>query len=73
MRYLIEPRDMDYGKSYGFLTFAKNIGKNISSKYSQKLVDTAKKCATDAIKTTSKREIQKKIRRKSRFYWQENY
>ena len=33
--------------------------KNISSKYSQKLVDRAKKFATDAIKTLSKTEIQK--------------
>ena len=46
-------------KGYRFLSFAKNIGKNISSKYSQKLVDSTKKSATDAIKTASKREIQK--------------
>ena len=56
---LIEPRDRRYVKDYGFLSFAKNIGKNISNKYSQKLVDTAKKSATDAIKTASKRAIQK--------------
>ena len=31
----------------------------MSNKYSQKLVDTAKNSATDAIKTASKREIQK--------------
>ena len=31
----------------------------MSNKYSQKLVDTAKKSATDAIKTASKRAIQK--------------
>ena len=41
----IEPRD------YGFLSFAKNIGKNISNKYSQKLIDSAKKSVTDARKT----------------------
>ena len=46
-------------KVYGFLSFVKNIGKNISSKYSQKLVDIAKKSATDATKNTSKRAIQK--------------
>ena len=55
----IEPRDRKCVKGYGFLSFAKNIGKNISNKYSQKLVDTAKKSATDAIKTASKRAIQK--------------
>ena len=59
MRYSIEPRDRIYVKGYGFLSFAKNIGKSLSNKYSQKLIDTAKKSTTDAIKTTSKRTIQK--------------
>ena len=31
----------------------------MSSKYSQKLIESAKKSATDAIKTASKRAIQK--------------
>ena len=35
MHYSIEPEDRRYVKGYGFLSFAKNIGKNISSKYSQ--------------------------------------
>ena len=59
MHYSIEPKDRRYVKDYGFLSFDKNIGKNISSTYSQKLVDNAKKSATDAIKTASKRAIQK--------------
>ena len=59
MRYLTEPRDRRYVKGYGFLPFAKNIGKNISSKYSQKLVDRPKKSAADTVKTASKRAIQK--------------
>ena len=59
MRYSIEPRDRIYVKGYGFLSFAKDIGKNLSNKYSQKLTDTAKKSTTDAIKTASKRAIQK--------------
>ena len=42
-----------------FLSFAKNIGKNVSNKYSQKLLDNAKKSTIDEIKTTSKRAIQK--------------
>ena len=54
MRYSIEPRDRIYVKGYGFLSFAKN-----SNKYSQKLLDSAKKSTTDAIKTASKRAIQK--------------
>ena len=59
MRYSIEPKDRIYVKGYGFLSFAKNMGKNLSNKYSQKLLDTAKKSTTDAIKTASKRAIQK--------------
>ena len=60
MCYSIQPRDRRYVKGYGFLSFTKNIGKNISNKYSQKLVDSAKKSTTDAIKTASRRAIQKK-------------
>ena len=59
MRYSIEPRDRIYVKGYGFLSFAKNMGKNLSNKCSEKLFDTAKKSTTDAIKTVSKRAIQK--------------
>ena len=43
MRYPIEPRERRYVKGYGFLYFAENIGRNLSNKYGQKLVDTAKK------------------------------
>ena len=59
MRYSIEPRDRIYVKRYGFLSFAKNIGKNLSNKHSQEIIFTAKKHTTDAIKTASKRAIQK--------------
>ena len=59
MRYSIEPRDRIHVKGYGFMSFAKNIGKNLSNKYSQKIIDTTKKSATDAIKTVSQRAIQK--------------
>ena len=55
MRYSIEPRDGVYVKGYGFMSLAKSM----SNKYGKKLVDTAKKSATDAIKTASKRAIQK--------------
>ena len=50
MRYSIEPRDRVYVKGYGFLSFAKSLGKNVSNKYGQKLLDSAKKSTTDAIK-----------------------
>ena len=59
MRYSIEPRDRIYVKGYGFLSFAKNMGKSWSNKDGQKPLDGAKKSTTDAIKTASKRAIQK--------------
>ena len=59
MRYSIKPRYRWYVTGYGFLSFAKSMGKNLSNKYGQKLVDSAKKSTTDAIKTASKRVIQK--------------
>ena len=54
MRYSIETRDRIYVKGYGFLSFDKNMGKNLSNKYGQKLFDSTKKSTTDAIKTASK-------------------
>ena len=49
-----------------FLSFARNIGthatkvaKNMSNEYGGKFADTAKKSAANAIKTASKRAIQK--------------
>ena len=42
-----------------FCLFAENIGKNLSNKYGQKLLDSAKKSTMDAIKTASKRAIKK--------------
>ena len=59
MRYSIEPKNRIYLKGYELLSFAKNIGKNLSNKYSQKLLDTAKKFTTNAIKSVSERAIQK--------------
>ena len=66
MGYSIEPKDRIYVKGYGFLYFAKNMGrhankvaKNLNNKYCQKLLDSAKTSTTDAIKTASKRSIQK--------------
>ena len=57
MKYSIETRDRIYMKRYGFLSFAKNMGKRLSNKYGQKLVDSANKSTADAIKTASKRAI----------------
>ena len=57
MRYSIEPRDTIYVKGYGILSFAKNMGRNLSNKFRQKLLDNVKKSTTYAIKTASLRAI----------------
>ena len=65
--FSFQPRDPIFVKGYGFLSIAKNmskndgknISKNLSGKYSQKLLNHAKQSATDALKTISKRAIQK--------------
>ena len=61
MRYSIEPRERRYVKRYGFLSFARNLGthatkvaKNLNNKYCQKLADSAKKSAADALKIVGK-------------------
>ena len=61
MRYWIEPRNRIYVEGYGFLYFAKNMGKSLSNKYGQKPLDSAKKSTTDAIKAASKTAIQKQL------------
>ena len=61
MGYSIQSRDRIFVKGYGFFSFVKNISKNVgkkinkylSGKHSQKLVDHAKKSATDVFKTAS--------------------
>ena len=60
IRYSIEPRERRYAsfpKKVG--THATKVAKNLSNIYDQKLADTAKKSAIDALKTTGKRAIQK--------------
>ena len=65
--YSFQPKDRIFVKGYGFFSFAKNMGKNIgksksknlSGKHSQKLLNHAKRSATESLKTTSKRVIQK--------------
>ena len=74
MHYSVQPRDRIFVKGCGFLSFAKNMAKNIGTNISknlrgkygsgmlvvrQKLLDHAKKSAKDALKTSSKRVIQK--------------
>ena len=66
-RYSVQPRDRIFVKGFGFLSFAKNIGKKIgkniskslSSKYSQELLDHAKQSPTDALKLLQKVSFKK--------------
>ena len=60
-RYSTKPRDKYniYVKGYRLLSFAKNMGKNLSNKYGQIFIDGAKKSTTDAIKIASRTAIQK--------------
>ena len=67
MWYSVQATDQIFVKGYGFLAFSKsinkNIGKNISKhlsgKYSPKPLDHTKQSATDALKISSKRVIEK--------------
>ena len=46
MGYSVQPRDQTFAEGYGFLSFAKNIGKNISinlsNRYSQQRLNQLK-------------------------------
>ena len=67
IHYSVQPRDRIFVKGYGFCSFSKNVGKNIgkiisknlSGKYSEKLLHHRKQSASDALKTVSRRKIQK--------------
>ena len=68
-QYSIKPKDQIFVRGYGFLFFAKHIGKtlvtnickNLSIKYSQNLIDHAKQSTADSVKTASKQPIQKAV------------
>ena len=55
MRYSTEPKSRKYVKRCGVLSFAKKFG----DKYGKNLMDTATKTEIDAVKTASKRLVQK--------------
>ena len=61
--YSVQPRNRIFAKGYRFLSFARNMIKtkikNLSRKYSKKLPDHTNQSASDALKTVSKRAIQK--------------
>ena len=55
MRYSFESKYRKHVKGYGFFSCAKKFSGNLSNKFSQKLLDTAKKSLTHAIKTAWER------------------
>ena len=55
MRYSTQPKFKKYVKWYGFLSFARKYG----DKFGKKLIDIATKKGIDAVKTASKRVVQK--------------
>ena len=59
MRYPHEPNDRTFVRRYELFSFKIKMGKSLSSKYGQKRLDSAKKLTADAVKTASKRAIQK--------------
>ena len=82
MRYSVQPTDWIFTKGYEIFSFAKNMGKyfgkniskNFGGKQILKLLDYAKKSATDPFKTASKREIRKSAEATGDFigFWQQN-
>ena len=65
MRYSTEPRFRKFAKGYGFLSFARKF----RDKYGKKLIDPTTKAGIDAVKTVSKRVVQKNCRSYRRFDW----
>ena len=65
--YSFQPRYRIFVKGYGFLPFAKTVGRdtgrhitrNLSSEHSKKPFDHAEQFARNALKTASKKAIQK--------------
>ena len=55
MRYSTEPKYRKYVEGFGFLLFRRKFG----DKYGKKIMDIATKTGMDAVKTASKRVVQK--------------
>ena len=64
MRYSVERRDRVYVKGYGFLSFAKNMGKSSSNKYSQNFLIVLKN-----LQQRNKNCIKKRNSKNSRSNW----
>ena len=77
MRYLLQPRDRIFIKGFGYLPFAKNIGKNIdkttsknlSGKHSLERLGAAKKICNRCTWNFSKKSNSKNYRSNYWFDW----
>ena len=77
MKSSAQPWDQIFVKGYGFLSFPKNMGKNIGKiiiktwvvNTVKKLLDHTKHSSADAFTTTSKRTIQNNSRSNWWFDW----
>ena len=64
-RYSVQPGNKIFVKGYGFLSFAKNMVKNVSKniitnlsgKYNQELLDDAKQSATEHLKLLQEKQL----------------
>ena len=73
IRYLIEPRDRIFLTGYGFLSFAKDIGKNIckkitknlNTKYNKRLFDHAKQSTASGATKGAMKLLDKKYYKNS--------
>ena len=59
MRHSIEPRDRIYVRGYGFLSFAKNMGKSLSNKYGQNFLIVLKNLQQMQLKQLQKGQFKK--------------
>ena len=62
MRYSIEPRERRYVKGYGFLSFAKNIGRNLRNKYVKRLLILLKNLQQMHLKFLAKEQFKKQLK-----------
>ena len=58
MKKFLQSRVGIYVKSYEFLSFAKDMSKNVNSKYQQRFLDTTNNLAKDALNISSQRALQ---------------
>ena len=59
IRYSLQPKSGIFVSGYRFLSFVIKIGKSVIGEHSEKRLHRAKNSATDAVKTVSKKDLEK--------------